>query len=486
MDLTNKKLTENEFLAERAKVLQEWPTGQDPDLDFSVSMAYLKQIPPQKIFANKLRQAKQNNVTMVQPRAGVPVLSEHIKLMQYLENAGADFLPSTVDSYTRQNRYREAEKGMRESEQIGRALLNGFPVVNHGVSGCKQVLEAVNVPLQARHGTPDARLLAEIIHASGWTSNEGGGISYNIPYAKSIPLETSLRNWQYCDRLVGFYQEHGITINREPFGPLTGTLVPPSISNAVAILEALLAAEQGVKSITVGYGMGGNIIQDIAAIQALKNQTEFYLAKYGYSDVDVSTVFHQWMGGFPGDESEAMGLIALSATVATLSQATKMITKSPHESVGIPTKEANGYGVKASKFIVNMVKGQTLPSTEILLGERYQIEREVDSLIHCVVEAGKGDLAQGVVKAFEQGLLDVPFAPSRYNLGKILPARDNEGHIRILEFGNLGFTDDIKAFHRSKISERAAFEKRTISFQLTIDDVYSVSTGKLVGRPKQQ
>ena len=58
-------------------------------------------------------------------------------------------------------------------------MLNGFPAVNYGVDGCRKVYEAVNVPLQARHGTPDSRLLAEIIHASGWTSNEGGAISYN-------------------------------------------------------------------------------------------------------------------------------------------------------------------------------------------------------------------------------------------------------------------------------------------------------------------
>jgi len=142
MELTNKKMTEADFLAEREKVRQEWSTGWDPELDFSVSIPYLKQIPDHKIFAKKLLKAKQASVTMVQPRAGVPVLSEHIKLMQYLENAGADFLPTTVDSYTRQNRYREAEKGMRESEQIGRALLNGFPVVNHGVKNCKTVLKA--------------------------------------------------------------------------------------------------------------------------------------------------------------------------------------------------------------------------------------------------------------------------------------------------------------------------------------------------------
>jgi methylaspartate mutase epsilon subunit len=105
--------------------------------------------------------------------------------MQHLEAAGADFLPSTIDSYTRQNRYSEAQKGMEESLRLDRNMLNGFPAVNYGVEGCKRVFEAVDVPLQARHGTPDARLLAEIIHAAGWTSNEGGAISYNIPYAKN-------------------------------------------------------------------------------------------------------------------------------------------------------------------------------------------------------------------------------------------------------------------------------------------------------------
>ena len=153
-------------------------------------------------------------------------------------------------------------------------MLNGFPGVNHGVEGCRKVYDAVNVPLQARHGTPDARLLAEVIHAAGWTSNEGGGISYNVPYAKSVSLEDTIKYWQYCDRLVGWYEDRGVTLNREPFGPLTGTLVPPSISNTIGIIEALLAAEQGVKNITVGYGMGGNMIQDIAAVRSLQEQTD--------------------------------------------------------------------------------------------------------------------------------------------------------------------------------------------------------------------
>ena len=484
MELKNKKWTEEEFLSVRKKVLASWKTGSDEELNFENSIAYLKKISDEKNFAKKLANAKKNGSrTLVQPRAGVPVISKHISLLQHLEESGADFLPSTIDSYTRQNRYVEAEKGIEESIREDRAMLNGFPAVNHGVHGCRMVFESVDVPLQARHGTPDSRLLAEIIHASGWTSNEGGAISYNVPYAKSISIEDSIKYWQYCDRLVGYYEEHGVSLNREPFGPLTGTLVPPSISNVIGIIEALLAAEQGVKNITVGYGMGGNIVQDVAAIRTLQEQTDSYLKKFGYDDVIVTTVFHQWMGGFPADEAEALGLISMSSTVAALSGATKMITKTPHESVGIPTKEANGIGIKASKMVTKLLQDQKFPNCKELEDEMNQIKKEVDCLMECVLNIGNGDLAVGTVKAFEQGLIDVPFAPSKFNAGLILPARDNDGCIRILEFGKLGFSEEIKEFHRNKISERALTEGRKVSFQLTIDDIYAVSTGHLIGRP---
>ena len=482
MELRNKKWTEEEFLKVRKQVLASWKTGSDPELDLDKAIAYLKKVPDSKNFAKKMANAKKQGVrTLVQPRAGVPVLEKHIELLKYLEECGADFLPTTIDSYTRQNKYQEAEKGLEDSVKEDKAFLNGFPAITYGVKGCRKVFESVNVPLQARHGTPDARLLAEIIHASGWTSNEGGGISYNIPYAKAVSIEDSIKYWQYCDRLVGYYEDHGITINRELFGPLTGTLVPPSISNTIGIIEALLAAEQGVKNITVGYGMGGNIVQDVAAIRVLQDQTEGYLNKFGYKDVIVTTVFHQWMGGFPYDEAEASGLISMSSTFGALAGATKMITKTPNESIGISSKEAIGVGIKASKVVTRLLENQRFPECKELVDEMNQIRKEVDSLMDAVLKAGDGDLAIGTVKAFEQGLIDVPFAPSRYNAGKILPARDKEGYIRILEFGNLAFNEEIKEFHRKKIAERAALEERPVSFQLTVDDIYAVSTGHLVG-----
>ena len=481
MKLKNRKISEGEFFKLREEVLSQWETGKEVDLKEAVD--YLKKVPDHMNFAKKLKKAKDEGVTLAQPRAGVGLLDKHIELMNYLsKEGGADLLPSTIDSYTRQNRYQECEIGIEDSIREGRSLLNGLPAVNHGVRGCRQVFENVDKPLQARHGTPDSRLLSEIIHASGWISNEGGGISYNIPYAKNVSVEKTLYDWQYCDRLAGFYEEQGIEINIEPFGPLTGTLVPPSTSNSVGIIEALLAAEQGVKSITLGYGQGGNLIQDVAAVKVLEEQAEEYLKKYGYKDCFVTTVFHQWMGGFPEDEAKAFGVISIGSMTAALAGATKVIVKTPHEAHGIPSKEANASGIRTTKMTLSMYEGQKMPISKELEEEMSVIRKETECIISKVIDVGKGDIAQGTVKAIENGIIDIPFGPSIFNLGKMMPARDNQGAIRYLVPGNLPFTKDILDYNRKKLEERGKYEKRDVNFKMTIDDIYAVSRGKLIGR----
>ena len=482
MDIQNKRISNDEFFALRQEILTQWPTGKDVNLEEAV--AYHKSMPESRNFSQKLLDAKRDGRTLVQPRAGVPVVEEHIKLMQYLEQYGeADLLPSTIDSYTRQNRYEEAENGIAESIRLGRAMMNGFPAVNHGVAKCRQVIESVNLPMQVRHGTPDARLLTEITYAGGFTSYEGGGISYNLPYCKNIPMERTIKDWQYVDRLTGLYEEMGVSINREPYGPLTGTLVPPCISHAAAIIEALLAAEQGVKNITVGYGQCGNLVQDIAAIRTLEELTDEYLKKYGYNDVQVTTVLHQWMGGFPADEAKAFGVISSGSLIAALAKATKVIVKTPHEAVGIPTMEANAEGLRCTKQVVNMMADQTFHSAS-LEEEKEIIRQETRCIVDKCFELGNGDIAVGICRGVQAGVLDVPFAPCRANAGLMLPCRDNDGAIRILNTGNLPFTKELKDFHASKIEERAKVEGRKASFQMVVDDVYAIGKGRLVGRPK--
>ena len=484
MQLINRKWSEEQFLGERRQVLAAWPTGREVDLDEAV--AYQKAIPMDKRFQSKLDMAIRKDITLIQPRAGVPLIEEHIRLLRHLETeGGADLLPTTIDAYTRLNRYEDAQHGIEESEASGKAMLNGFPAVNHGVAGCRRVTSAVNAPVQVRHGTPDARLLAEITLAGGFTSFEGGGISYNIPYAKNVSMEHTLLTWQYVDRLTGYYEERGISINREPFGPLTGTLVPPCVSNAVAIIEALVAAEQGVRNITVGYGQCGNLVQDVAAIHALREQVKEYLERFGYTDCNVSTVLHQWMGGFPQDEARAFAVICWGSAAAALAKATKVIVKTPHEAMGVPTMEANAAGLRATSQMIHMLADQKMVDDSVLREEVDQIKREVRCIIEKTLELGEGDIAVGTVRAFQAGVIDVPFAPSRMNAGKIMPARDHYGAVRMLDCGNLPFTQDIKDFHREKIAQRAKFEGREVSFQMSIDDIYAISKSRLVGRPRE-
>lgn len=467
----------------RAEVLAAWPTGCEVDLEEAIK--YHHRLSPQRSFAGSLAEAAGKSATLIQPRAGVALLEPQIQLLQYLQTeGGADLLPTTIDSYTRQNRYQEAQHGIEESRREGRSMLNGFPAVNYGVAACRRLTEAVTKPVQVRHGTPDARLLAEISLAGGFTAFEGGGISYNIPYAKDIPLETSIEHWQYVDRLAGHYAAQGVIINREPFGPLTGTLVVPCISHAIGIIEALLAAAQGVKSISLGYGQCGNLIQDIAAIQTLRMLGEEYLHAAGYNGVDLTTVFHQWMGGFPQDEAKAYAVIGWGSVAAALAKATKVIVKTPHEAFGVPTKEANAAGLKTTRQTISMLRDQRFPETPELNREKEVIIQETKSILETVKKLGEGDWALGAARAFAAGVLDVPFAPSRFNAGRVMPVRDDQGAVRFLDQGRIPLPEEMAAFEKEKIAARGRSEGRAPSFQMVVDDIYAISKGMLVGRPK--
>ena len=189
------------------------------------------------------------------------------------------------------------------------------------------------------------------------------------------------------------------------------------------------------------------------------------------------------MGGFPQDEAKAFSVISWGSTIAALSKATKVIVKTPHEAMGVPTKEANAEGLRCTKQIINMLGDQELSNTSQVLEEIMIISAETRCIVDKCFELGNGDLAQGVVRAFQAGVIDIPFAPSKFNAGKMLPARDTNGAIRILEPAGLPLTKALKDFNRAKIEERAQAEKRQASFQMVIDDVYAISKGRLVGRP---
>ena len=470
----DERLPGDRLLRETRDVCDEWPTGEAVDLDDAV--AFHDSLATEQQFVPVL---EETDGVLVQPRGGVPLLEDQIDLLQHLEReGGADLLPTTIDSYTRDNAYADAEEGLAASREGEENALNGFPAVNHGVEACRELVNSVDTPVEVRHGTPDPRLLAAVTLAGGFQSFEGGPITYNLPYTSKYDLEQTIAYWQYVDRLCGAYTERGVPINREPFGPLTGTLVPPSIAIAVCILEGLLAATQGVRSVTLGYGQVGNLVQDVAALRATRSLGESYLPDEGA----VTTVFHQWMGGFPRDEARAYGVISLGSTTAAVAEPDKIITKSPQEAKGVPTPEANAAGLRTTRQSIEMLRDQEL-SLEGVERERDLIERSVRDLLSRVRELGDGDWARGTVRAFEAGALDVPFPPSDAAAGDVLPARDDDGRVRLLKFGSLALSDDVKRAHDARLDERARTEGRDPSFRMVADDVAAVSKGGLVGRP---
>jgi len=482
--MENKRLTDGEFSELRKEALAMWPTGKE--LDFSEAIEYRKTLPENRNGVKKLLEAKKAGKILLEPRGGVATIEKQIELLNYLLKFGeADILPVTFDSYTRTQHFKEAQRGLEESIKTGKSKLNGLPVVNLGVKNCRKLIEAVDGPICGRTGLTDGRLAAEIVFAAGFAGFEGSGISHNIAYTKNFPLDVSIKAWQYIDRLIAIYGEEGIEIFREDYSPLTGTLVPPCISIVVAIVDLIMSMEQGVKYFLLGYGQGGNLIQDVAAIKIMPVLANYYLEKLGYNskDINLFTIFHQWMGAFPKDEAQAFGVIAYAAATGALGGANIIVTKSPQEAIGIPTKEANVKGLKATRQVVQMIDNQRIPLNKELELECSIIEKEVKSIIDKILELGHGDILVGIMKGIKTGVYDIPWAPHVLNANKALPVRDNNGAIRFLDTGNLPFTDDVKDFHKEKIAIRGIAESREPNYEMLIDDVYAIGRGMLKGKP---
>lgn len=113
MQVKNVKLTKDQFYQTRKQVLDSWPTGNSIKLDEAYQ--YLSSLPEHKYFSKILDDAKRNNKLLLQPRGGVATLRGQKTLLEGFIEAGADLMPVTIDSYTRQNEYLKSEKGLSES-----------------------------------------------------------------------------------------------------------------------------------------------------------------------------------------------------------------------------------------------------------------------------------------------------------------------------------------------------------------------------------
>ncbi len=354
-------------------------------------------------------------------------------------------------------------------------MLNGFPLVNYGVDACRELTEAVDRPAIMLTGTSFPKLTGEIGFAGGYTGYLGSGIAYTTSYAKTTPIREGIRNYQYLDRLVALYQTHGVELHRRQPGFLTGTLVPPSIAIAICVLDLLLAVEQGVSNYGLEMGQTLHLVQDAAAVSVCRELCQEYLRARGYHDVFTPITLLHWMGAWPHDEAQSAAMVAYGGTLAAVAKANSVTTKSTHEAFGIPTPEANAEGLRATRMALYLAQGMSLAGHPDFERETELIRKETRAIVDKTLEMGDGDAAIGTVRAFEAGVLDVPWSPNRDCRSAVLPARDAEGYIRIVEAGALPLPKEIIAYHETRLRERAARDGIAYGPDLAVDSVRDVA-----------
>lgn len=390
---------------------------------------------------------KNKSKMLVQPRGGFPTYQKQFALYEFFVDANVDVLPLTIDSNTRLNDYATSKKMLRLSEENDVDMLNGYPLVNHGYRTTRKMITHFNKPVSLRHGTPDARLLIETAIASGIFEIEGGPITYLLPYSKNFPLDKAFLYWKYVERVCANYSKLNEPINRESFGPLTATLVPPSITIVIQLLEMLLSLEEGVKSFSVSFAQQGSMNQDIVTGAVLKKLAKHYAAQINCSDAAIHLVYHQWMGAFPTNKDYAEQLINVATVIASMVGADKIITKTREEASGIPTKEANAKTVSNTQYTLGILNG--LPNV-VDEEEEEMLTLQVHAIMAAVFNDPADTLWRKVFNSIKNGIIDVPFSPHIINHNNMITIRDAKKNIRIIKRGNVPIPDRCYAYDKAQ------------------------------------
>lgn len=480
MDVVNKKWSEDYFFQERKKVLNMWPTGKEVHLDEAVE--YHKNLPPVKNAVLKVLQAKEKGITYLCPSSGSDTVANHKGLLLYLQNEGkADLLTTYIDSLTRNCRFKEAEQELKKAHKTGKAVLNGFPVVVHGIRGNREIIDAVNLPVLLFGPTPDARLTHEIGLSGGHTGYSGGPLISFWNYTKNVPVEKVIHNFQYVNRLMGYYEERGVPILYCVSGAMPATS-PPSLMIVPEIIEILIAAEQGVKHIQLNNWLQGHMAQDIAYILTFKKLAVVYLERFGYKDVELTTYSVSPTGRFPAAHDQVFALVAYFTMIGVLANVQVSGSRTIDEALHIPTKEGTAQSFRCAAMFKNMLQPQNLNilDNKAIKDETYILEKEVIAILDKVIQMGDGDVITGTKRAIQAGILDQPYVTTQLVKGKVMGVKDAEGAARFFDCGDLPFDKEIVEFHKEKIALRERRIGKKVDYETVIKDLTAISMGAIL------
>jgi len=477
--IRNKKIDDDLLMKKRREELDKWPTGKE--VDFDEAVAYQKSLPDSKIWWKVMVKLREEGRMSVFPRAGTPILENMIELCRGLRDSGVVLIPVTTDSYTRLGQFEKVEEILKECNSTGKALLNGYPIINQGVEKTRKLIESIDAAFSPRGAG------GEIAIASGMTTAEAGMGFLNFgSYSKNMTIQELVESSQNGMRVIGWYADRGVILCKDLHGWLPSAPFPLSVNIVCLIIEAVTAAEQGQKALYPLVHCMGNMVQDLAWIRLAPRLIREYLDKFGYQDTMIIGTCPAQTPLFPVamDMGGAFAYLCYASMVGALSKSNAVDLRSIDEGAGVPTKDTNAVSYRAAKWIFDVVREQQIEiDVKGIDTEEKVTETEVRAILDRILDLGDGDIVDGTVKAVESGVLDSPWSPNLNVKDQVMGVRDARGACRYLEFGNLPIPDEIKEFHREKIAEREKLEGRKADYHTAIKDLWGLSKGKIAGLP---
>ncbi|MGW7311358.1 FAD/NAD(P)-binding protein, partial [Streptomyces sp. NPDC054835] len=380
-----------------------------------------------------VQEAAQAGELVVQPRMGMVSPED----MAAGVTAVAD-LPErtvatlTIDSYTRVGDHAAATAALRTGQP-----LNGFPLVSHGPKTTARVASAAGrrTPVQVRHGSADPMAIFRTMTAAGLAASEGGPVSYCLPYGRT-PLAESVAAWRDSVQfLTEESRNQGRRAHLESFGGcLLGQLCPPSLLVAVSVLECLFFVANGATSVSLSYAQQTHAAQDAGALAALRRLADELLPP----TVDRHVVLYTYMGVYPRTVPGARLLLRRSAELAVRGGAQRLIVKTETEAHRIPTVEENLTALRVAADAARAARARPHVAGPPAAGgaDAEEILAEARALVGAVL-ALSDDLGVALLKAFDRGLLDVPFCLHPDNRGEARSAVAADGRLQWTDLGAL-------------------------------------------------
>ncbi|MET9773203.1 methylaspartate mutase [Streptomyces sp. NPDC006367] len=377
-------------------------------------------------------EARSRGELVVQPRMGFGAVDTMRAGLREVAGLGLPAVGTiTVDSYTRVGDHVSPLHRLRAGEEI-----NGYPIVTHPPERTRDMLAGLygpSFPVQVRHGTALPQQVIAALVRAGLDTTEGGPVSYCLPYSR-LPIAQAVEAWAEGCRLLADTTERG---HIESFGGcLLGQLCPPSLLIAVTVLEGRFFLQHGVRHMSLSYAQGTHGGQDRGALRALRELAARYLG-----DATWHVVLYTYMGLFPRTEAGAIGLIGDSARLARDAGCERLIVKTVSEAWQIPSVAEN---VRALRLAAGVLPESAAEGTRHGTETRHADEyfSEILAEARCIVDAVldlDADVGRALVKAFENGILDIPFCLHRDNRGEATCTLDERGALVWAGTGNLPF-----------------------------------------------